>query len=404
MRYLKEGQDASPGTSGDTVKFATNTAVAAFAVTLSACSILPGMHVGSPGSVDGDDETSVSKGYVTEYQAKVDGESVGYRVVELSGQSLARIRKETDSVWPPLPPNFESITPDQIPLEYRIGPGDVLLITVWEHPELSAPLGDRSDIENAGRLVSADGMIFYPYAGEFKAAGMTVVELRNYLRDRLSRVITSPQVDARVVAFRSQRVQVAGDVKQPGTVTLDNTPKGVLEAISESGGLSETASRRRVLLIRGGVTFPLDLGSMLSGARQVPNPRLKTGDIVRVPDSSNDLVFVLGETTEQTQIILQQGKTTLTEALARAGGLDKLRADDSGVLVFRRPFAEGMLPTVYSLDLDNPLGLILAGEFSLNPRDVVYVKATGFAKYNSVINQLLPTISAVFQLDRLIDE
>ncbi|MES0872501.1 polysaccharide biosynthesis/export family protein [Sinimarinibacterium thermocellulolyticum] len=372
------------------------------AAATSACSILPGMHVTGVGSIDGKDKAVVKNGSVTEYRAQLDnGEWIGYRVVEVSAQSLAQIRQETDAIWPPLPPEFEQITPDQVPPEYRIGPGDVVLIVVWDHPELSAPLGDRSDIVNAGRLVSADGTMFYPYIGEFKVAGMTVGELRAFIAQRISRVITSPQVDARVVAFRSQRVQVTGDVQSPGTVTLDDTPKGVLEAINERGGLGPAASRRRVLLTRGGVSYPLDLAGMLSGDRPVSNPRLIAGDIVHVPDNSNDLVFVLGETTEQKQIVLQQGKTTLTEALAQAGGLDKLRADDAGVLVFRRPFAQGLLPTIYTLDLDHPLGLMLAGELVLHPRDVVYVKATDFAKYNSVIGQLLPTISAVFQIDRL---
>lgn len=389
-------------TKGIRMSLARSFGVALLTVSVSACSVLPGMHVTGVGGIGGKNKSKVEEGSVTEYRAQLDnGELIGYRVVEVSGQSLAQIRQETDTIWPPLPPDFQQITPDQVPPEYRIGPGDVVLVVVWDHPELSTPLGDRTDVANAGRLVSADGTMFYPYVGEFKVAGMTVVELRDFLAGQLARVITRPQVDARVVAFRSQRVQVTGDVQTPGTVTLDDTPKGVLEAINERGGLAATASRRRVLLTRGGVSYPLDLAGMLSGDRPVSNPRLIAGDIVHVPDSSNDLVFVLGETTEQKQIVLQQGKTTLTEALAQAGGLDKLRANDSGVLVFRRPFAVGRLPTIYTLDLDNPLGLMLAGEMVLHPRDVVYVKATGFAKYNSVIGQLLPTISAVFQIDRL---
>ncbi len=367
------------------------------------CSILPGLHVTGTGTVVGESRSTLREGSITEYTAQLDGVTVGYRVVEVSGRTLAQMRESTDSITPPLPPEFESITPADVPDEYRIGPGDLILVTVWDHPELSAPLGDRSDVQSAARLVSSEGLIYYPYVGEFNVAGMTVIELREFLSRELARVITKPQVDARVVAHRSQRVQVTGDVKQPGTVTLDDTPKGVLEAIGERGGLTETASRRRVLLTRGGVSYPLDLAGLLSGDRPVPNPRLMAGDIIHVPDQSNDLVFVLGEVDEQTQIVLQQGRTTLTEALAQAGGLDKLRADDAGVLVFRRPLAQGLLPTIYALELDNPLGLLLAGELVLHPRDVVYVKATDFAKYNTIINQLLPTISTVFQLDALIN-
>lgn len=368
----------------------------------SGCSILPGLHVSGPGSEAVDLETSAERGGVTEYVGQADGQLVGYRVVEVNGQTLAQIRSSTELIFPPMPEFLQALERKRASPEYRIGPGDVVVITIWDHPELSAPLGDRSDIQSAGRLVSSDGMMFYPYVGEFRAAGMTVVELRSFLAQKLARVITNPQVDARVVAFRSQRVQVTGDVAQPGLVTLDDTSKGVLEAIDERGGLAEGASRRRALLTRDGVAYPLDLAAMLSGDRHALNPRLEAGDIVHVPDQSNDLVFVLGEVEKQSEVVLRQGRTTLTEALTKAGGLDKLRADDAGVLVFRRPIAQGVLPTIYSLEMDTPLGLLLAGEFALQPRDVVYVKATGFAQYNSVINQLLPTISAVFQLDALL--
>ena len=70
--------------------------------------------------------------------------------------------------------------------------------------------------------------------------------------------------------------------------------------------------------------------------------------------------------------------------------------------MFRRPAQPGGQATVLKLDLGSPLGLLLAGEIELQPRDVVYVASTDFAKYNSVIGQLLPTISAIFQADALV--
>ncbi|QHS09372.1 polysaccharide biosynthesis/export family protein [Sinimarinibacterium sp. NLF-5-8] len=368
---------------------------------MSACSVVPGLNV----RVDQPppyEPVAVSKnGAVTEYLAQVGDQVMGYRVVEISGRTLAQLRAETDIALEPLGQGFDAVRLDRAADEYRMGPGDIVLVTVWDHPELSSPLGDRNDVRNAGRLILSDGSMFYPYVGSFTAAGMTVAELRVFLTDKLERVINHPQLDVRVAEFRSQRVQVTGDIRQPGTVILDDTAKGVLEAINERGGLSENASRRRVLLSRDGQSITLDLAAMMSGDRPVPNVALRAGDVIHVPDSSNDLVFVLGETSNQKQIVLQQGKTTLTQALTEAGGLDKARANDAGVLVFRRPNRLEAMPTIYTLDLDNPLGLMLAGELVLQPRDVVYVKPTGFAKYNAVINQLLPTISAIFQIDRL---
>lgn len=131
------------------------------------------------------------------------------------------------------------------------------------------------------------------------------------------------------------------------------------------------------------------------------NPLLKAGDIVHIPDANNDQVFVLGELTRQGPVIMGQQQLTLTESLTKSGGMDRLTAADSGVLIFRRPQSPEELSTVYVLDLSRPEGLLLAGEFSLRPRDVVYVKATAFAQYNLVISQLLPTITAVYQIDAL---
>lgn len=370
----------------------------------SGCTILPGLNVDeSPllPAAEGYQVTADGDGHT--YRLERSDVAAGYRLVDISAKTIADIHERQQLLSQAQPP-LGAITPAVVPPEYRIGPGDVVYVTVWEHPELTNPTGEFRDPVSAGRLVSADGSMFYPYVGTFVASGMTVRELSGFVSEKLTRVIQSPQVDARVVAFRAQRVQVTGEVATPGLVTLDDTPKGVLEAINERGGLTANATRRRVTLVRGGETYDIDLARLVSGAHPAANPPLRPGDIVHIPDRSGDQVFVLGEVNTQGPAYLQQSRTTLTEALASAGGLDKLRAQDSGVLVFRRPASGEQLPTVYRLSLSDPLGLLLAGEFELRPRDVVYVKATDFAKYNSIIGQLLPTISAVFQLDRLIND
>ncbi|WP_083844541.1 polysaccharide biosynthesis/export family protein [Hydrocarboniphaga effusa] len=286
--------------------------------------------------------------------------------------------------------------------EYIVGSGDILQIVVWDHLELTNPFGATTrDPISAGQLVAADGTLHFPYVGVFKAGGMTVRQVREYISDRLSVVVNKPQVDVRVASFRSGRIQVTGEVKNPGVVTLDDTPKGVIEALNERGGLNTTASRRIAILIRGDTSYEIDLASLLSGNSPAINPQLNAGDIVHVPDTGNDQVFVLGELAKQAPVVMGQQRMSLTEALTKSGGLDRLTANDSGVLIFRRQPNPQKPALIYALDMSTPSGMLLAGEFNLQPRDVVYVKATAFAQYNSVINQLLPTISAVFQIDRL---
>lgn len=347
------------------------------ALVVSGCALVPGLRV--------------SEARLTE--------PGGYRLVQLTPESVLQARAAaalpSSEALPPVAPG------EPVP-EYVIGPGDVVSVIVWEHPELTNPTGEFRDPVSAGRLVAADGTMFYPYAGALKVAGRTVGQVQGEITRALARVIKGPQVEVRVVGFRSQRIQVTGEVRAPGLVTLDDMPKGVLEAINERGGLSENASRREALLVRDGEAHRIALASLLSGARPGDNVLLRAGDRVHVPHASEDQVFVLGEVRKSAPLPLQNGSMTLTEALTASGGLDQLSANDSGVLVFRRgEGGAGAVPTVFRLDLSDPEGLLLAGEFELQPRDVVYVKATAFAQYNTIINQLLPTISAIFQIDRL---
>lgn len=369
-------------------------------VFLSGCSVLPGLNISEKSWGLSSEYEIVSDGEPDTYRVMRSDEAAGYRVVPITPDTLNEL--QTGSSPSVIAEQLGSVTPAVVPPEYQIGPGDVIYVTVWDHPELTNPAGPlNSQPELAGRLVSADGAMFYPYVGEFLAEGKTTAELRAYISEKLSRVIAAPQVDVRVLSFRAKRVQVTGEVTSPGLVTLNDTPKGVLEAISERGGLAQEASRRRVTLIRDGRSYSINLAGLTSGDRPAANPVLQPGDILHVPDRSNDQVFVLGEVTEQRPVFMSQQAMTLTEALTNAGGLDKLRSNDGGILVFRQPLRDGELPTIFTLDMSQPVGLLLAGEFELQPRDVVYVKATDFAKYNSVIGQILPTITAIYQLDRL---
>ncbi|NKF21885.1 polysaccharide biosynthesis/export family protein [Solimonas marina] len=365
------------------MKVALHGGFAAMAVLLSGCILVPGLNV----SV-GDSQPDVA---------------VPYRVIPVTPETI--LEQATQQAT--RRPEYADLTPANVtapPPKYVIGPGDVLQIIVWDHPELTNPIGAVTrDPVSAGQLVSADGMMFYPYAGIIQAAGKTAEQVRAELTDKLKTYIANPQVDVRVVAFRADRIQVTGEVKNPGTVTIDDTVKGLLEAIDERGGLAETASRRTAILIRDGQTYHIDLAALLSGSHVAINPLLEAGDIVQVPDSYNDQVFVLGQVDKRGALPLGQQQMTLTEALTKSGGLAQTTANDSGVLVFRRPVKVGDPAQIYTLDLSSPQGFLLAGEFDLQSRDVVYVKATKFAQYNLVINQMLPTISTVYQIDRLTD-
>lgn len=372
---------------------------------LSGCTIVPGLNVSTSGTT-GIDAYSVERVspseeiYTLEQQA---GPIRKIRVVDLGLDALATQQIATAFSQVQAGTELASVSAAGGILEYRIGPGDVLSVIVWDHPELTAPSGQFQDARANGRLVADDGTMFYPFVGTFKAAGMTPRELREFLAGKLSRVITSPQIDVRVAEYRSRRVQVTGEVVKPGLVVLDDTAKGIIEALNESGGLSEVASRRTVVLRRNDKTYDIDLASLLTGAQPGANPMLKAGDQIHVPDRSEDQIYMLGRVKKEGSVYLERYHTTLTQVIAESAGLDATSGDDTGVLVFRRPPGSSSEATVFRIDLSSSVGMLVAGEFEVQPRDVVYVAPTDFSKYNSIINALLPTVSTVFQLDRLIN-
>ncbi len=97
---------------------------------------------------------------------------------------------------------------------------------------------------------------------------------------------------------------------------------------------------------------------------------------------------------------LSENTVTLTQALTRQGGLDSRRADARGVFVFR---AEKKDVVVFQLNARSPGGYLLGTKFVLHPNDVVYVARSPLQRWNDTITQLLPTVSAIIEIDEAAD-
>jgi polysaccharide export outer membrane protein len=284
--------------------------------------------------------------------------------------------------------------------DYRVGPQDVLTITVWDHPELTIPAGEFRDPAVSGTLVGPDGHIFYPYAGIIDVNGKSVTQIRNMLTARLAAYITNPQLDVRVVAFRSQRINVVGEVPKPSMLPITEVPMTILEAINQAGGITPEADLRRVTLTRGSIVRTLDIQSLYDEGNLSQNVLLQDGDVLHVPDRNDNKVYVLGEVSKPASYFMHKGKMNLAEAIGNSEGFDASSSDPSQLFVIR---SEKNKPAVYHLDAKSPDALLLATQFSLQPQDVVYVSSTGLARWDRVMRQILPTIQGLWQTKVLIE-
>ncbi|MEE4249506.1 MAG: polysaccharide export protein, partial [Alcanivoracaceae bacterium] len=220
--------------------------------------------------------------------------------------------------------------------DYLVGPGDVLNITIWGHPELTIPAGSMRSAEEAGNWVHADGTIFYPYVGKIQVAGLNVATIRDLIADKLRRYIEDPQVEVSVAAFRSQRVYVTGAVGSPGPVPITNVPLRMLDALIAAGDVAQDADWQRAVLTRNGEKYELSLSSLYVDGDTRQNILLQHGDVLHLPNNNDGKVFVLGEVNKPTSVMMDRNGLTLAGALADAGSIRELSANARGILLCAR--------------------------------------------------------------------
>lgn len=281
---------------------------------------------------------------------------------------------------------------------YHVGPGDILSVIVFNHPELTLPAGPQRSAAESGFQVGSDGTITYPYIGSVRASGRPVEQIRADISQRLATFIPDPQVEVRIAAYNAQAVVVSGEVRTPNRQPLTAVALTLIEAINAAGGFTEHADPRIVSVQRGGRVYHVDVQGFLSGGLTQNNPVLRNGDVVSVPRRRAEEAYLLGEVARPDVIDLSLEPITLTQAITRRGGLQQPRADARGVLVFR---AAGARTRVFQLDTSSPAGLLLGTRFVLEPGDVVYVLRSPLQRWNDTIVRLLPTVQAIDAANRV---
>ena len=160
-------------------------------------------------------------------------------------------------------------------LEYRIGPEDVLHISVWQEEDLDRKV-----------LVRPDGGISFPLAGDLQVSGRTPLEVQDEIRSRLQRYVPDAEVTVAVDTISGYTVFVLGEVNEPGQFTLGRYVD-IVQALTLAGGLTPYANERgiRVLRRQDGqeVTYAFDYRDIQRGRDLDQNIVLQSGDVVVVP-------------------------------------------------------------------------------------------------------------------------
>ncbi len=342
---------------------------------LAGCSSLPG---------DGPSASDIMQ------QSKVNGDAAGasrYEVVDIDPATVAVLKRRA-------PDGFSQRFGDYRPsADLRIGVGDYVSVTVWEagaNGLFSAPLStDRfsTGAKSATippQAVGRDGTITVPYAGRINVRGLTTESVQAEIEHALEGKAIQPQVLVNVDKPISNTVTVTGEVTTGARVPLTAKGDRILDVVAESGGVRAPVNETMVRLSRGNTTVSVPMTRVVSNPRE--NVYMRPGDVLTlVRDPETYLAY--GATGVSQKIAFEADSISLSEAIAKVGGVQDGRADPSGVFIFRyeppaialalRPHStlngSGWVPVVYRLDLRDPANMFLAQSFPIFRKDVLYV-------------------------------
>jgi polysaccharide export outer membrane protein len=272
--------------------------------------------------------------------------------------------------------------------EYIIGPEDLLEITLYD---IEDNQGEPRIVESR---VSSSGFVTLPYIGKVPAEGFTPIDFESDLRFQYKKYIRQPQISVLVKEFRSYSVSVMGYVRAPGIVELKGR-KTLVEVIALAGGLDEDAGQgvRLSRHTEAGVhTVLVDLESVAERGDMTANVVVMPGDVVTVPKAG--MFYVEGSVkTPGVYPLLQP--TTVSQAVATAGGADVALANLSGAKVFRR--LDSGERVAIPIDLD-AISKGRGDDFMVTADDVVVVPVSGVRLLADRLSRGVLRVGMAYQL------
>lgn len=239
--------------------------------------------------------------------------------------------------------------------DYRVGAGDILDISVFRSPDLK--LQSR---------VSGQGTINFPLIGEIKVEGRTASEIERDISKLMvdKALIKFPQVNVKIVEYKSKVVTVLGNVAKPGSFPLDKNLH-LMEVLALAGGITPSGSEIVSITSKkdnGTITKNYDIRNIFNAGQEFINPQIQPNDVVYVPNFPQ--FYVYGEVTKPGVYKIEQN-LRVSQALALAGGLS-VKGTTKGVTIER--VTAGGKVNVISADLND----------FIQDKDVIYFKESIF--------------------------
>ena len=262
---------------------------------------------------------------------------------------------------------------------YRIGSGDVVRVDVFGRPEVSGK-----------HVVGPDGRISVPIVGDITLGDRTREEGRILLNQNLRVFFSQPYVTLSVEEYTSNQVTVLGRVERAGMQKFPHPPT-LAEVLAGAGAmpiLDKQATLTRCAIIRGrDKLIWVDLKALLNGDPAY-NLRMKKGDIVFIPDSSDTAIYALGQLVKPGSYRLTPRMTVL-DAIAQAGGLTE-DAQPKQIGIYRAGADK-----VEVIAFDALIKPSRSANYVLEDGDVIFVPRSNLGEFGYFMRQLSPGLSVL---------
>ncbi len=305
-----------------------------------------------------------------------------------------------------------SFTDHRGPKEIRFGIGDIVGVTIFEKgvgglffpTEGGVRQGNYLSLPN--QPVDSAGNISVPYAGAIRALGRSPTEVQRAIVAGLKELALGPQAVVTLVEQRATSIAVLGDVRASGRFPVVTNGERLLDAIASAGGLAGPGFESWVVLERDGRRAVAPFGALVD--EPANDIFVRPRDIVYVfREPQTFLAF--GASGRQGQIGFDAWRVSLSEAVAKASGLNDGLADPASVFLYRgetRAVAEQLgvdvskfdgpiVPIIYQLNMRDPSGYFLASTFEMRNKDVIYVSNADSVESSKFLNYIRLIVATV---------
>ena len=307
----------------------------------------------------------------------------------------------------------------------RVGFGDVVQVAVFESSSgglfipVEAGVRPGNFVTFPSQQVDRTGTISIPYAGAVQAAGRTLPEIQSDIESKLSNRAIEPQAVVSLVEQNASEVAVVGDaLNGANKFRIRFAGERVLDVLSKAGGLRYPAYELFVTLQRNKKRATVYLPILVNNSAE--NIYVAPGDTLYVYREQQKFVALgalgaAGQTSGLTsQFAFDQERLSLTEAVAKAGGLADARASPGHVFLYRMEFREALekmgvnlsmfsrdqqfIPTVYRANFRDPSSFFFAQSFSMRHKDLIYVSnadSVEVVKFFDYLRAITSTVAGV---------